>query len=193
MAPTHPKFEAAAADCPHGLSRRRPGVNKEKRRLKAIAYYQTCIGRVCIGETDGAITDLVFRELALGPEDRREETPLLRQAAQQLDEYLLGRRQQFDLPLAPHGTPFQLRVWQALCGIPYGETISYKQLAERVGSPRGYRAVGLANNRNPISIFIPCHRVIGSDGGLVGYGGGLDIKKRLLALEAQHGKGKSPA
>ena len=95
--------------------------------------------------------------------------------------------------ILPHGTPFQLRVWQALCGIPYGETISYKQLAERVGSPRGYRAVGLANNRNPISIFIPCHRVIGSDGGLVGYGGGLDIKKRLLALEAQHGKGRNPS
>ena len=139
-----------------------------------------------IGEENGAITDVLFDEAAMPEEWVRQETPLLRQAAQQLDEYLIGRRKQFELPLHPVGTPFQLRVWQALLEIPYGETISYKQLAERVGSPRGYRAVGLANNRNPIAIFIPCHRVIGADGKLVGYGGGLDIKKRLLDIEERH-------
>jgi len=89
----------------------------------------------------------------------------------------------FDLPLAPRGTPFQLKVWQALTTIPYGETRSYKQIAEQIGNSKACRAVGLANNRNPISIVVPCHRVIGANGKLVGYGGGLDVKKYLLELE----------
>ncbi len=101
----------------------------------------------------------------------------------QLMEYFDGRRRQFDLPLAPNGTPFQQRVWKALLDIPYGETISYGELAARIGRRSASRAVGLANGSNPLPIVIPCHRVIGSNGKLTGYGGGLAIKERLLALE----------
>jgi methylated-DNA-[protein]-cysteine S-methyltransferase len=108
----------------------------------------------------------------------------------QLTEYFDGRRTEFDLPLALHGTPFQLTVWRALCAIPYGETISYGQLADQVGRPTASRAVGLANGRNPISIIVPCHRVIGSTGDLTGYGGGLDRKRMLLNFE--HGVTSPP-
>lgn len=103
----------------------------------------------------------------------------------QLEEYFDGRRQAFDLPLAPQGTPFQVRVWQALQAIPFGETCSYLQLARALGQPGAMRAVGAANGRNPIPIVIPCHRVIGSDGALVGFGGGLAVKSALLALETR--------
>ena len=101
----------------------------------------------------------------------------------QLEEYFEGRRQTFDLPLAPEGTAFQRSVWQALTEIPYGETISYGELARRIGNPQASRAVGLANGANPLPIVVPCHRVIGADGSLTGFGGGLDIKRKLLALE----------
>ena len=101
----------------------------------------------------------------------------------QLEDYFAGRRREFDLPLAPAGTPFQQRVWRALLDIPYGETISYGELASRIGNKAASRAVGLANGSNPISIVIPCHRVIGANGKLTGYGGGLPIKQQLLALE----------
>lgn len=111
--------------------------------------------------------------------------PLLQQAVEQLDEYFAGRRKAFTLPLAPEGTPFQLSVWQALQKIPYGTTCSYGEIATAIGNPKASRAVGLANNKNPLPIFIPCHRVIGADGKLIGYGGGLDIKRRLLALECE--------
>jgi len=103
--------------------------------------------------------------------------------AAQLGEYFDGGRQAFELPLAPTGTPFQMRVWNALLEIPYGETISYGELAARIGDRSASRAVGLANGSNPLPIVIPCHRVIGSNGKLTGYGGGLPIKRRLLALE----------
>jgi methylated-DNA-[protein]-cysteine S-methyltransferase len=103
--------------------------------------------------------------------------------ATQLAEYFEGRRREFALPLAPEGTPFQLRVWNALLEIPYGETISYGEVAARIGDRSASRAVGLANGSNPLPIVIPCHRVIGSNGKLTGYGGGLPIKERLLALE----------
>jgi methylated-DNA-[protein]-cysteine S-methyltransferase len=103
---------------------------------------------------------------------------------EQLDAYFGGELEAFDLPLAPTGTAFQLRVWEELQRIPFGETISYSELAERIGNPRTVRAVGLANGRNPISIIVPCHRVIGADGSLVGYGGGLDRKRWLLEHEA---------
>lgn len=102
----------------------------------------------------------------------------------QLVEYFEGARTEFELPLALHGTPFQLTVWRALRTIPYGETISYGQLADRIGRPTASRAVGLANGKNPISIVVPCHRVIGSTGGLTGYGGGLDRKRMLLNFES---------
>jgi methylated-DNA-[protein]-cysteine S-methyltransferase len=101
----------------------------------------------------------------------------------QLGEYFAGERTTFDLALDPRGTPFELRVWRALLEIPYGTTTTYGELARALGTPRGARAVGLANGRNPLAIVVPCHRVIGSDGGLTGYGGGLDRKQALLALE----------
>jgi methylated-DNA-[protein]-cysteine S-methyltransferase len=101
----------------------------------------------------------------------------------QLQEYFRGERRRFDFPLDLRGTDFQKRCWQALLEIPYGETRSYADIARAVGSPRGFRAVGLANNRNPIAIVVPCHRVLASDGTLCGYGGGLDVKQKLLELE----------
>lgn len=113
----------------------------------------------------------------------REASILLKETIRQLRAYFSGKLEQFDLPLAPEGTPFQLEVWRRLCEIPYGETISYGELARRIGNPKASRAVGLANGSNPISIVIPCHRVIGSNGKLTGYGGGLPIKEKLLALE----------
>ena len=106
----------------------------------------------------------------------------------QLMEYFEGRRRKFALPLAPDGTPFQQRVWNALMDIPYGETVSYGELAARIGQRSASRAVGLANGSNPLPIVIPCHRVIGANGTLTGYGGGLAIKQRLLALERGAGR-----
>ena len=105
------------------------------------------------------------------------------ETTRQLRAYFAGELEQFDLPLVPEGTPFQLQVWHKLCEIPYGETISYGELARRIGNSKASRAVGLANGSNPIPIIIPCHRVIGSNGKLTGYGGGLPIKEKLLALE----------
>lgn len=118
-------------------------------------------------------------------EDGWEEDELaLTAVTAELSAYFSGRLTQFSVPLAPRrGTSFQMRVWHALCDIPYGETISYGELARRIGDPKAVRAVGLANGANPISIIVPCHRVIGSNGSLVGYGGGLPIKQALLALE----------
>jgi len=108
---------------------------------------------------------------------------VIEMAVKQLDEYFAGKRREFDLPISPHGTEFQRRVWQSLLTIPYGETRSYGQVAQMIGNPKACRAVGMANNRNPISIIIPCHRVIGSGGELTGYGGGLEAKQKLLELE----------
>lgn len=116
------------------------------------------------------------------PEWRDDAEPLS-EVVRQLRAYFAGELEKFDLTLAPEGTPFQLTVWNRLCEIPYGETISYGELARRIGNPNAPRAVGLANGSNPISIVIPCHRVIGSNGKLTGYGGGLPIKEKLLALE----------
>ncbi len=112
-----------------------------------------------------------------------EDSERLQESVRQLRAYFAGELETFDLPLAPAGTPFQLSVWRRLCEIPYGETISYGELARRLGNPNASRAVGLANGANPIPIVIPCHRVIGSNGKLTGYGGGLPIKEKLLALE----------
>jgi len=111
------------------------------------------------------------------------ETPLIKNAAKQLDEYFSKKRKIFELPLSLNGTEFQVKVWKALQTIPYGETWSYGELAKVVGNSKASRAVGMANNKNPIAIIIPCHRVIGADGSLTGYAGGLDIKKVLLELE----------
>ena len=118
-----------------------------------------------------------------GPHWRRGDPELLRAAQAQLDEYFAGTRHDFDLPLAPQGTAFQCEVWRTLASIPYGETISYAQLAARIGRPAAVRAVGAANGRNPLPIVLPCHRVVGSDGSLTGFGGGLPTKRFLLELE----------
>lgn len=115
--------------------------------------------------------------------DWQEDSSALREPLRQLEAYFKGKLEAFDLRLAPEGTPFQQKVWGELCKIPYGETVSYGELARRIGNPNGSRAVGLANGSNPIPIIIPCHRVIGSNGKLTGYGGGLHIKEKLLALE----------
>ncbi len=114
----------------------------------------------------------------------RREDPVFDDVISELDAYFAGRRETFDIQLCPAGTPFQLRVWAELSRIPYGETISYAELARRVGSPNGFCAVGQANGRNPISVIVPCHRVIGADGSLAGYGGGADRKRFLLDLES---------
>ena len=113
----------------------------------------------------------------------RQDRTALQETIRQLRSYFAGELEDFDLPLVPNGTPFQLAVWKQLCHIPYGATISYGELARRIGNPNASRAVGLANGSNPIPIVIPCHRVIGSNGKLTGYGGGLPIKEKLLALE----------
>jgi len=124
-----------------------------------------------------------FRPAAPADDSLRREEPF-REAIAQLEAYFAGALRRFDLPLAPEGTPFQREVWSALTAIPYGETVSYGELARRLGRPAASRAVGAANGQNPIPIVIPCHRVIGADGSLTGFGGGLAIKRRLLDLEA---------
>ncbi len=117
---------------------------------------------------------------------RRDETHLLLQAEEELEEYFAGRRRAFSVPLSLKGTAFQLRVWRALQQIAYGETVSYGEIARRIGKSGAARAVGMANHVNPLPIFVPCHRVIGADGKLTGYAGGLDIKRILLEMEREH-------
>ena len=148
-----------------------------------VLLCETPIGLLKIAEDGGAITEIRLAEDRLPPDVELRETPLLIEAKRQLTEYFGGRRKLFDLPLAPKGTPFQQKVWAALQTIPYGETRSYKQIAEQIENPKACRAVGLANNKNPIILVIPCHRVIGADGRLVGYAGGVWIKEKLLELE----------
>jgi len=118
-----------------------------------------------------------------GPSAQAENHPILSDAKVQLEEYFAGRRREFDLPLSPRGTSFQMQVWQGLRDIPYGQLWSYGKLARHIGHGGAARAVGAANGRNPIPIIVPCHRVIGSDGTLTGFGGGLDVKARLIELE----------
>lgn len=153
--------------------------------MKKAIVFQTVLGQTGLAEQDGAITNLFF-EGTVKPEEYEEQTtPLLERAREQLLEYLEGRRREFDLPLAPEGTEFQRQVWQALMQIPYGQTRSYGWLAQQVGRPQAVRAAGQANGRNPISVLIPCHRVVGARGALTGYAGGLERKKMLLTLESR--------
>mgnify|MGYP000055682915 CR=1 FL=1 len=151
--------------------------------MKNLFFYDTELGRIGIAEENSFITDLYFISEKVPKDAQISETPLIKEAAKQLAEYFEGKRKCFVLPLAPKGTEFQLKVWNELQKIPYGMTLSYREVAKRVGNEKACRAVGMANNRNPIPIIIPCHRVIGSNGELVGYGGGLHIKMRLLELE----------
>lgn len=143
---------------------------------------ETPIGPLTLTEEAGALTGVLFGSHA--PQGALlAETPLIRQAFEQLEEYFRGERRAFDLPMDARGTPFQRRCWQALLAIPYGQTRTYAQQAQAVGSPRACRAVGMANHRNPLPVLIPCHRVVGADGSLTGYAGGLTIKRMLLAIE----------
>lgn len=144
--------------------------------------YQTQLGKIVLTENGSAITRLIFSKVLPEAVNCRE-TPLLKKAVQELQEYLAGTRQRFDLPLQPEGTDFQQQVWKALQDIPYGAVCSYQDIARTIGNEKACRAVGGANNKNPISIIIPCHRVIGANGSLVGYGGGLQLKRKLLDLE----------
>lgn len=152
--------------------------------------YETPIGDLMAAEEDGAVIRLCMaREGGSFPEEKGEgaaqekETKVLKQVYQELTEYFQGRRRVFHTPVRLFGSSFQMEVWEALQRIPYGETRSYGQLAASIGKPRACRAVGGANHKNPVMILVPCHRVIGANGSLTGFGGGLDIKQQLLELE----------
>ncbi|MDF2500251.1 MAG: Methylated-DNA--protein-cysteine methyltransferase [Anaerosporomusa subterranea] len=151
--------------------------------MKNAYIYQMPIGEIGIVEDGTAITNVYFNRETAPHDVTIKETALLKEAGRQLKDYLAGNRKSFDLLLAPYGTEFQQRVWQALQQIPCGETRSYGEIAKSIGQPKAVRAVGLANNRNPILIFIPCHRVVGANGKLIGYAGGLEAKQYLLNLE----------
>lgn len=159
--------------------------------MKKLFFYDTSIGEIGIAENGKAITNVYLSrqdaQKKLGSEEViEEETMLIKKAISQLNEYLLGKRSRFDLPLEPSGTQFMLSVWNELLNIPYGNTCSYGDIAKAIGNPKAARAVGLANNKNNIPIFIPCHRVIGANGKLVGYAGGLEMKKKLLHIENEY-------
>ncbi len=151
--------------------------------MKNIFFYQTSIGEIGIMENGTAITNLFFNGESLPQDAVVKETALLKKAGKQLMDYLVGKRKSFELPLAPEGTEFQQNVWKALQEIPWGEIRSYGKVAKSIDRPKAPRAVGMANNKNPILIFIPCHRVVGANGKLVGYAAGLDAKEYLLNLE----------
>ncbi|MEN6463485.1 MAG: methylated-DNA--[protein]-cysteine S-methyltransferase [Syntrophomonas sp.] len=157
-----------------------------KRTTKNIYFYQTNIGKIGIAESANTITNVYFQGEAIPEDVIVNETDIIKEAGKQLQSYLSGKQKIFTLPLAPAGTAFMLSVWESLQVIPYGETRSYKQIAQSIGNPKAFRAVGLANNRNPIPIFIPCHRVIGANGKLVGFRSGLEMKEHLLELEKQY-------
>jgi len=151
--------------------------------MRARLTVETPLGRIVLVAGERAVEELRLPGTAPDESIPERRTPLLCRAEKELQEYFRGERRVFDLPLAPAGTPFQQRVWQELCRIPYGRTASYGDIARRIGLPKGPRAVGQANHRNPIPILIPCHRVIAAQGALGGYGGSLVIKFRLLKLE----------
>ena len=151
--------------------------------MKFRVTVETPLGPMTVIAGDGGVEELRLPGYASAESIPERRTELLCRAEKELQEYFHGTRRVFDLPLAPAGTPFQQRVWQELCRIPYGGTASYGDIARRVGLPKGARAVGQANHRNPIPIVIPCHRVIAAHGDPGGYGGGPDLKIRLLKLE----------
>jgi methylated-DNA-[protein]-cysteine S-methyltransferase len=152
------------------------------------------IGELLLTSNGEAVTRISMMPWSANEQSGRRDDVLLGPARQQLLAYFAGELLDFDLPLAAAGTPFQQKVWSALCGIPYGETVCYAEIARRIGIPAASRAVGAANGRNPIALVVPCHRVIGKDGTLTGYGGGLDRKQGLLrhaaAVHARQGLGE---
>jgi methylated-DNA-[protein]-cysteine S-methyltransferase len=158
--------------------------------MNAFSYFESPIGRLLLTSDGTALTGLYMEpsrkaQCTDGWADDVVVAPLAA-TVRQLTEYFDGTRREFDLPLRLQGTVFQTRVWRELTEIPYGQTWSYGQLAKRIDKPSASRAVGLANGRNPISILVPCHRVIGADGSLTGYGGGIERKRWLLAHEGLH-------
>jgi methylated-DNA-[protein]-cysteine S-methyltransferase len=152
-------------------------------------YHDSPVGLLEITADENAVTGLYFAD-SNGKRDDENTGNILKDCLAQLTEYFAGKRTVFDINVNPAGTPFQKSVWNELLKIPYGETVSYGEIAERIGNPKSVRAVGLANGSNPVSIIIPCHRVIGKNGSLVGYGGGIENKRFLLELEKRYsGKG----
>jgi methylated-DNA-[protein]-cysteine S-methyltransferase len=152
-------------------------------------HLESPIGPLLLVADEGGLTYIGLPKrgaVQAAPEGSQQAPAKLRAARHQFEEYFAGTRHAFDLPLHPHGTPFQLEVWGALLAIEYGATTSYAAVAQRIGRPNAVRAVGAANGANPLSIVVPCHRVIGSDGDLTGYGGGLPAKRWLLAHERMH-------
>jgi methylated-DNA-[protein]-cysteine S-methyltransferase len=161
-------------------------VQESKEMTRCYTQIESPLGPLLMVADDAGLREILFvngRHHAQPESSWIEDQAPFVEAVRELQAYFAGELENFNLQLAPEGTPFQLGVWQRLCDIPYGETISYGELAGRIGNPKASRAVGLANGSNPIPIVIPCHRVIGSNGKLTGYGGGLPIKEKLLALE----------
>ncbi len=148
--------------------------------------YISPLGTITLQANENGLLGVWFESQTTQPEELgqlSENDPILVKAIKQLEEYFSGDRTEFDLPIAAVGTEFQQRVWQALTTIPYGETWSYQDLANAIGNPKAVRAVGLANGKNPVSVIVPCHRVIGKNGKLTGYAGGVERKSKLLELE----------
>lgn len=147
---------------------------------------ETTIGTIFISATSDYVTRIFWTKAPVSfvsLDSRTKEAILIKKAKKQIDEYLAGKRKEFDLPIFYEGTTFQKEVWRELCNIPYGKTINYSELAIKVKRPKAVRAVGSANGKNPLSIVVPCHRVIGKSGELSGYAGGVKIKEALLKLE----------
>lgn len=159
-----------------------------------MSYYTIApspLGEMTLQANDEGILGIWFTTQTTRPDDLGQENAnhsVLSLGLTQLDEYFSGKRTQFDLPIAAKGTAFQMQVWQALTTIPYGETWSYQELANAIGNPKAVRAVGLANGKNPVSIVVPCHRVIGKNGKLTGYAGGIERKRWLLEKESNQGR-----
>lgn len=159
--------------------------------MKTVVYFDRVtspLGLLVLATDGEALTGVWFDGQRYQPPievgwQRRCDVPILRRAAAELAEYFAGERRQFELALAPSGTPFQRAVWDAIASVPYGATIAYRELAARAGQPRAVRAAGAATGRNPLSVVIPCHRIVGAGGALTGYAGGLERKLALLALE----------
>lgn len=149
-----------------------------------LSLIQTPAGLLGVAEKDGAVTNLWFETDRLPDIRPAPPTIAISRAASELLAYFAGELRDFTIPLAPRGTPYMMLIWELLRGVPYGETATYGEIAALSGNSRAARAVGLANNRNPVPIFIPCHRIVGSDGKLTGYRGGLELKRRLLGLES---------
>ncbi|CAH6861237.1 Methylated-DNA--protein-cysteine methyltransferase [Vibrio chagasii] len=151
-----------------------------------FTYYDSPLGTVTLQANEQGLLGVWFETHTTKPEDlgtQEDSFPIFQSVKDQLDRYFAGEAIQFDVPIAAKGTPFQQSVWHALTTIPYGETWSYAQLADAIGNPKAVRAVGLANGKNPVSVIVPCHRVIGKNGKLTGYAGGVERKQRLLAIE----------